>query len=144
MPDNVQTPNSIKVYETAKECLGKNLCENRIYGCAETINAIFQFALGQPIGGLASTYFMYKVLTTTPTRFKQVTDPLPGDIIISTTGYGKNEPIIPNGHVGIVGRFGILSNNSNDGLLEENYTIPQWQKRYVDQGGYPMNFFRVL
>lgn len=137
-----QTANSLKVYLMAKQCLGKHLCENSAYGCAETVNAIVDAALGYPAGGSASTYLMYNVLKSSP-RFEQVTTPLPGDIIISPTGYGTN-PIMPNGHVGIVGIYGILSNDSYNGLLEENYTLAMWKDHYNGVGGYPIYYFRAL
>ncbi len=147
MNPNIQTQNSTTVYNTAKSCLEKNLCADKVLGCAETVNAIFETALGSPIGGGASTHLMYLCLTRNPSigplKFIEVTDPLPGDIIISPTGYGNNA-VMPNGHVGIVAKYGILSNNSENGLLQEYYTIQTWSDRYQTKGGYPVYYFRVL
>lgn len=138
---DVQTPNGLKIYTMAKDCLGLNLCENRAYGCAETVNAIVEAATGTPVGGGASTFLMYKCLLSTG-KFTAITNPLPGDIIISPTGLGTN-PQMPNGHVGIVAMYGILSNDSLDGLLEEKYTLDTWNARYKVTGGYPVLFFRA-
>lgn len=140
--DGVQTSNGLKIYAMAKDCLGLNLCENRAYGCAETVNAIVEAALGQSVGGGASTALMYKCLLSTG-RFSPVTAPLPGDIIISPTGMGTN-PQMPNGHVGIVAMYGVLSNDSLDGLLEEKYTLDTWSARYHTVGGYPVFYFRAV
>lgn len=135
-----QTMNSLKVYLMAKQCLGQNLCEDKMLGCAETVNAVFEAALGSPVGGGASTFLMYQVLKSSP-RFKQVIAPLAGDIIISPTGTGTGGLL--NGHVGIVGIYGILSNDSYTGLLEEKYTKQTWADYYGKQGGFPILYYRV-
>lgn len=140
---NQQTENSKKVYATAKACLGENLSGNNpVLGCAKTVNNIFLKALGSPIGGDYSTNLMFKSLQD-KTRFDVITteNALPGDVIISPTGYGNGR--MPNGHVGIVGVYGILSNNSEDGELHENYTVQTWVHIYQGVGGFPALFFRV-
>ena len=111
-------------------------------GCVETINTIVQRATGSQVGGGASSYNMYNVLMQSPTKWKQVKYPQAGDIVISPTGYGNGN--LSNGHVGIVGiNSKIMSNNSSNSLLEENYTITKWANRYVGIGGFPMKYFRA-
>lgn len=144
---NSQTANSIKVYLMGKQCLDTSLVPNGIdpeVGCAASINTLFKRALGKEIGGGASTNLLYQCLTKNigNYRFTRVDVPLAGDIVISPTSYGTNRNM-PHGHVGMVALYGILSNNSNDGFFEEHYSLDTWKQRYVDVGGYPMEFFRV-
>lgn len=140
---NEQTQNSLKIYQTAKALLDQTESGNNpIDGCAETVNNIFIKALGVVVGGGYSTALMFVALHNA-CRFQPITlgNQLPGDIIISPTGSGNG--VMPNGHVGIVGEFGILSNNSENGLLQEVWTVPNWQKVYGGIGGFPVLFFRV-
>lgn len=71
-----------------------------------------------------------------------VGDPKAGDIVISPTGYGNgNFP----GHVGIyIDKFNIMSNNSNTGLWETNYTRESWRNRYFYKGGFPIRLYRYV
>lgn len=128
----------------AKSCLGKDLCGNTniAYGCAQTVNSIVEAAIGSSIGGGASTYLMYQCLIAQTTRFTLVQTPVPGDIVISPSGYSTKG--VPNGHVGIVGRFGILSNNSQNGLLQEDYTLDTWQDFFAVLDGFPVYYFHVI
>jgi len=121
--------------------------------CAITVNNIAKESIGNVIGGGASTYLMYRALRFNP-RFKRVAafkkpiektdDILPGDIIISPTGYG-NRAKISNGHVGIMGEDGnIMSNNSATGKWEQNYNLVSWYMRWTAQGDYPMRIYRIV
>jgi hypothetical protein len=122
--------------------------------CAESWNAVYKRAFGEHLysGNLLSTYFLRKALRESP-LFKQVTIPVPGDTIISPTGFGRAKNpdgtlIIPNGHVGIV-MFGgdIASNDSRAqyrGQWRINYTIESWRDRWVRRGGYPVEIYRRL
>ena len=135
-----QTENSKKVYAAAKAALGQYLATNAQLGCAETVNVIFTRALGLPIGGGASTQGMYPFLLNT-TRFARVFgNPQPGDVIISPTGSGT----LPHGHVGIVGIYGILSNDSNNGSLRQNFTHDAWWKYFYGRGRFKVEYYRVL
>jgi len=123
--------------------VGNKLCTDPILGCAETVNAIFKMALGAPIGGGSSTMLMLPFLKDT-TRFSETTPALalPGDVIISPTGFGNGK--LDHGHVGIIAKYGILSNSSADGRLHEVYDIDTWTKYYHGVGGFPVRIFRVL
>ena len=136
-----------RLFTTAKNFLGRDVTPKDgvpdSVACAETVNAIYEEAFGEQIGGGASTYNLYYALKK-HFNFEQVETPQPGDIVISPTGI----PVMPggkltNGHVGIVGEAGvIMSNDSATGLFKENYTLQTWKERYVDKGKYLMCFFR--
>ena len=142
------TPNSTLVYNTAKALLGTQVAPKNaqdgfgVVGCAITVNLIFQQALGHQIGGGYSTHDMFIFLKDL-TKFDSILpeEALPGDVIISPTGYSAFNS--PHGHVGICGKFGILSNSSESGLLEENYTVPQWRSIYGTTLGFPVCCFRI-
>lgn len=135
--------NRLTLYQTALECLGKDMAPYEDeFGCAEAVNAVFKKAFGRDIGGGQSTYWLYGILKN-DTRFEKNFSPLPGDIIISPTGYG-NKKKLRNGHIGIVSDSEqIMSNNSINGLWEKNYTFITWTRRYKIFGNYPVEFFRV-
>lgn len=137
-----QTESSKKVYETAKSLLGQNLATNGALGCAETVNIIFHKALGVSIGGGTSTTLMYPFLKNEKKYARIRGNPLPGDVIISPTSSGDGT--VQHGHVGIVAKFGILSNNSNDGRLRELYTIDSWYKSFMCKGHFAVEIYRVL
>lgn len=145
---NTATANSLKVYEEAKASLGKSLVVNNetdgfgTLGCAESVNLVFMRALGMSIGGGYSTALMYLSLKET-SRFDSIhfDDAIAGDVIIAPTGYGFNKST--HGHVGICGNYGIMSNNSEDGTWEENYTKAQWKQIFGVTLGFPLLAFRV-
>ena len=119
-------------------------------GCAEAVSFILQKSgvAGLPFTGIAGTASLYEWLLSNP-HFKRVYAPEPGALIISPSGYGYG-PI--SGHTGFVGKygkmypgdFGIVSNDSNTGLLLELWDVKRWQKYYGLQGGLPVAFFRAL
>ncbi len=114
--------------------------------CAFAVNTLHRKAFGVEIGGGASTYLLYDALRKS-TSFIGVDSPLPGDIIISPTGYSRNgsNGILKSGHAGIMGiNNEIMSNNSFNGLFDKHYTLSTWIDRYGTLGGYPIWFFRRL
>lgn len=140
--------NSLKLFNMARSLLGtdvtpKDLVPDNV-ACAETVNAIHMKIFGDPIGGGASTYNMYRALLARK-DFKRVDVPQKGDIIISPTGYStKPSTIVTNGHVGILGEKDIMSNSSFTGLFTANYTLDSWNRRYAGLGGFPVVLFRKL
>lgn len=134
------------LYKKAKESIGRDMAPlHNIFGCAEAVNNIAFLSLRRPIGGDVSTYRMIKALKNTPSRFKPVSyrEAKRGDIIISPTGYGSGE--LKNGHVGIISDdWKIMSNNSYNGLWEENYTWDSWVDRYRKKGGFPVYLFQII
>lgn len=145
------TENGRKIYDTAFSLLGKDASPADrapdYLGCAESVFYVIKQATGrfsapheQPV---VSTTMMYRIMLDNPKRFMVVSAPLPGDIIISPTGYGTN-PYMPNGHVGICGKEWVMSNSSETGLWTANYTPSMWKKIYQQIGGYPVVYVRVL
>lgn len=137
-----------RLYLVAASSLGTDASPNDLapdeYGCAETVNEIYKKTFGEHIinPGI-STYQLYRAMLNQKNRFMKVWSPMPGDIIISPTGYGNGA--IPNGHVGYcMANDMIASNNSFTGKFEINYSISSWKERYVIKGGYPFAVFRAL
>lgn len=131
------------IYEIAKSCLGKHITLNENVppelGCAEAISYILkQAGYTLPEGGFAGTYDLYKWLLA---NFNQRDIPIVGDIIISPTGTSSKQA--KHGHVGCLGKYGILSNHSDTGLFLEVFTLQKWQDYYGDLLGFPVYFFRA-
>ncbi len=118
-----------KLYDVAYSFLGKDASPTDKapddLACAESVNAVYKAAFGSEIGGDVSTLRMYEALQTY-SAFREVIDPLYGDIIISPTTLAR----VPVGHVGIVGKWQIMSNNSYNGKWEAHYTLQSWRLRY--------------
>ena len=145
--ENAQTQSSIALYNAAKVALGTTLVpvgDNPDLGCAISLSVLWSrvFPNSASVLDTVSTAVLLKALMSSP-LFKQVLDPLAGDIIISATGTSVAvPPPIANGHCGVVGYSGIMSNNSLTGLWSEVYTLDTWNQRYAVQGSYPVLFFR--
>ena len=135
------------LYTLAKSLLGKHLTLNNAVpqdvGCAECISKILSLeGVYIPQGGIAGTASLYEWLNTNPS-FKLTTEPNEGVIIISPTGMGNGSI---DGHVGIMGIFnvmynqdwGIMSNDSNTGLLREQWSFESWKQYYCGYGGLPI------
>lgn len=144
--------NSSKIYATALRFLGTDASPNDLapdeLGCADTVSAILQVALGKDmaINYTVSTAQLYRELSQSK-AYMRVQEPLPGDILVSPTGYGNGN--LSNGHTGIWGEMEgahrvIMSNNSSKGVFEKNFTDLSWRSRYVANGGFPMATFRKL
>lgn len=133
------------LYKTALSFLGTDASPNDLapddLACAETVNEIHKKAFGIHIDepGLSTTS-LYAAMKHLTSMFQSVPDPLPGDIIISPTGYGNGN--LAHGHVGIMSKYRIFSNNSATGNLTEYYTLETWRDRYQKLGGFPVLFFR--
>ena len=131
------------LFAAAREYLGreaspKDLAPDEL-GCAESVtNIIDDVVPNFPV--ITGTWTLWEALKNDE-RFREVTLPMPGDIIISPTGTVKDAPY--PGHVGLVSRDGkIMSNNSYNGLWEENYTLDSWNARYK-KAGFPVIFYTL-
>lgn len=134
-----------KLYDAGKASLEKDLVNdptvpNEVQ-CAAQVNAVHRLAFGNDVGGGASTKLMYESLLKDP-RFKQVDEYSAGRIIISPTGYSSKGA--PHGHVGICGYYGVMSNNSLNGLWQQVYDEASWKRYYHDKLGFPVYFFERL
>lgn len=149
VPPSVVTPpkeNRVILYEKALTFIGTDASPDDKapdeLGCAETISDILYAAFLDNVGfpGTLSTTQLYRQLSSCE-KYERVSAPLPGDIVISPSGYGNGN--LSNGHVGIKGpEESILSNSSSTGTFISNYTMESWRLRYVVKGGFPMVFFR--
>lgn len=146
IPAPLQTPitkptmNS-KIYDFAKSCMGKDIAatQNEL-GCAEAVSYVLNHCLvsGFPKAGILGTAELNSWLKKNASI---VTTPLPGDIIISPTGSSTKGA--KHGHVGVVAKFGILSNNSMNGLFQETYTLDEWHEYYHNRLGFPVLFYSL-
>lgn len=76
------------------------------------------------------------------TKFERVLEPQAGDLVVSPTGQGNGNLI---GHTGFyISDTEIMSNNSNTGLFEKNYTRDGWRNRYHYKGGFPVRLYRKI
>lgn len=139
--------NQERLYNVAKESLGKHMTLNQNVsaevGCAEAVSKVLQNAgvAGIPALGIAGTSALYDFLHE-DVQFDEVTTPQAGDVIVSPTGWPG--AVLAHGHVGIVGNYGILSNDSQTGLFKENWTLETWRKYYSDYGNLPTKYFRYV
>lgn len=135
----------LALLRTAVSLLGRDASPSDLapdeYGCAETACDVMNDAgVGIPV--ILSTYQLYQAMLARA-DFVKTDQPLPGDVIISPTGYGNGA--LPNGHVGFVGDGAVvMSNSSADGTFKQNYTVATWRARYQAVGGYPVFFFRRI
>lgn len=140
--DNQQTEKSKRLYEVTMSNIGKDLSpiEDK-FACAETVYTLLHLAFGDTYK-TRSTREAYDHMMISP-YYARVQSPLPGDIVISATGYGNGN--ISNGHMGIVLDDGkIASNNSYNSKLEINYNLESWKQRYGVIGGFPIAYYRRL
>lgn len=151
-PVPIPESNREKLYQTALMWIGKEASPNDLapdeLGCAETLNEIYREAFNTYISNIPahrlSTYWLYRDLKNA-SKFESIKEPLPGDIIISPTGYTYASSPIKNGHCGVVIEDGkILSNNSKSGLWTNTHTLESWKQYYGVKGGYPVLFFRCV
>ncbi len=135
----------LQLYGYAKSQIG--ICKSGIrapidVGCVEAVNTVFEECFGSPIDQNLATIRMHQTLIADP-RFRQTEVPLPGDIIISPAINPKKA--IKHGHVGIVSsNEKIMSNNSANGAWDEHLDFVKWEKRYVQDAGFQILYFRVI
>lgn len=143
-PIKVKTNREI-LYDVTAASLGKRMIMDRAVpdrlGCASSLSNVLIKAgvKGLPKLGIGSTAVLHKWLLNNP-QFEVVTSPLPGDIISSPTGTPGAR--LSNGHMGIVVKHGICSNNSDTGLWSQHWTLPKWIDYYSTKGRIPTTFFR--
>lgn len=140
-------PHKEHLYDVATSFLGRDASPNDLapdeYGCAETVSNIIRSAfpeLNFPI--MLSTRQLFAHLLHSPSFQRIVTEPAYGDIILSATGTGNGS--LHSGHTGIVGKYGVLSNDSRSGLFLENYSLASWKLYFEGKGGFPTYFFRPV
>lgn len=129
------------LYNLAKSCLDSDIAETQNeLGCAEAVSYLLHTlgVPGFPRAGFLSTTNLFTWLKA---NTEQVLAPLPGDIIISPTGFSTKGSA--HGHVGVCGFHGVMSNNSMNGLWQQYYTDLSWKAYYHDKLGFPVLYFRL-
>jgi len=129
--------NREKLYKYAYSKLGVDMAPTQdSLGCAESLSYILKGSgLTNLTGIFIGTYQLNEWLSK---NLEKVTEPLPGDIIMSETGSGRIR-----GHCGIVGKHKIMSNNSASFLWDDHWSLAKWKEYYGQYGGLPIRFYRV-
>lgn len=140
------SPTAQKIYDEAKKALGTSLVpvgDDPDLGCAISVSVLLHDKCGIDIAKTTGTWTLLQELLQSK-YFQLVSDPQPADILMYATGTStiQNTPI-KHGHVAILGKYGVLSNNSLTGLWSENYSLASFKARYEVQGGYPLHAFRA-
>jgi hypothetical protein len=130
------------LYDTAYSLLGKHLTLNNTVdknvGCAQATSYVLKkYGAMIPYGGISGTASLYEWLKKNAT---EVSVPRAGCIIISVTGTG-NESV--RGHVGVVGKNSIMSNNSKTGLWDYQWTLSEWLDYYETNGQLLTKYFII-
>lgn len=140
-----------RIYGVAKAHLGMHITLNPTVpadvGCAEAVSFILKNAgiTGFPVNGFASTADLNVYLVDSSSQFKRLIEPsdaTPGCVWISPSGYSSTGA--PHGHVGISGKYGILSNDSATGLFLELWTPESWQTYYEQKLGFPIFVYQAV
>jgi len=146
LPPMLPKPPSLreKIYTEAYSWLGKDASPSdkapEELACAESVCNILQ-RVGVEIPLLISTTELNRWLDKS-NLFKRTLEAKDGNIIISPTGLGSGA--IPNGHVGIFAKEGIMSNDSYKKIWLKNYTLSDWAVRYRGKGGYPIYYYEAV
>lgn len=110
-------------------------------GCMESVDGVWLAAFGEHLldpAARLSTEEGYKAMVKDP-RLEQIQVPTKGAIVISPTGFSSKGS--KHGHCGIVGNYDIMSNDSNSGIWQDNYTKDGWKKVFGDTLGFPIYYF---
>ncbi len=131
----------MKLYNLAKAALGHDIAKTQDeFGCAEAVSGLLNHAYGDFPAEVLSTIDLNGKLLAHAKFAPQVgVVAEKGDIIMCVTGQGSDPA--DHGHVGILGDFGIMSNDSATGLFKENYTRNSWAASFRPRG-FPVHLFR--
>lgn len=143
-----EKPSSL--YDTAKGLLGRHLTLDesvgKELGCAEAMSYVLKQAgvSGIPLKGFSGTIGLNQFLRESAS-FVKIASPEAGAIVVSVT-VGSN-----HGHTGIFGKlglqypndYGILSNNSDTGLLSEHWSWEKWKNYYIAEKKLETNIYRL-
>lgn len=140
--------NAERVYSVSKSLLGSHLsAENEAdgygkFGCAESVNSVWQKTFNHPLGGGASTAEMLKSLEDT-NRFDEISldDVEAGCVVMCATGTSLKYPYA-HGHVAISGRIQFMSNSSETGQWTANYDRKSWEAYFEGYLGFKTRVFK--
>jgi hypothetical protein len=128
---------------TGKDISPKDKAPDEL-GCVESLCEVLKLAeLPHPTipDETLSTVKFHKWIGKHPS-YKATLDLNPGNIILTVTGTGNGK--IKNGHVGVIGKDGIYSNTSKDGIWRKNYTIDTWVAYWRTKGGMPIRVYKPI
>lgn len=136
-----------KIYTTAKSLLGRRLTLDVTVppdlGCAEAISYVLRNAgiEGIPQKGFAGTSQLYDFLLRS-VQFIEVEISETGCIQIYVSGTSSIGS--PHGHVFVVGKNSLMSNDSNSGLFLALWTAEAAARYYEGKLGFAPHFFKAL
>lgn len=141
------------LYATAKGLLGQNLAKGNEYlGCAQSMSYIINKAFDEDIH-ITGTGAFLDYLNKSP-KWEKIEEPEPKCVIISPTSEIPAGSPLKNGHVGIVGKLickddndnslYIMSNDSDLGYWNTQWTLKKWQDYYQTYGRIPTYYYRRL
>lgn len=135
-----------QLYALSKSLLGTHLGRDKsipwMVNCANACSdLLIRFGVpGLPAKGIAGTAPMLAFLEASDS-FEEVTEYAPGLIIIAATGTGNGKI---RGHVGCTGHNQIMSNNSESGKWDTQWTIARWHDYYTIYGDIPTRYFKPV
>lgn len=137
------------LYDTAYASRGKDMSpldkapDN--LACMESLDGVYFAAFGEhllsPANRLSTNLGYKSMLKDSRLELIDNADALPGDMVISPTGYSKKNA--KHGHCGIRGKTAYMSNDSNTSLWTANYNLANWKLVFEDTLGFPIYHFRV-
>lgn len=148
------TPEQTKIHDVLVQFLGKKCTLNPQIppdvSCAEAVSFLLaQVGILDGAEGIAGTQTLLEWVLAQPTLFKEIYAPQESALLISATGTGNGTV---EGHTGFfgglgtqyTGDWGIVSNNSQTGLLGEQWSWSGWTKNYTQLGGIRPRIFEIL
>lgn len=146
--------NRERLYAVAYGSLGRRMGLDvkipKEVNCANAITHVMSLAgvQGLPAKGIPGTTTLYDWLRKRP-EFREVFEAKYGDILIYPTGMDAPEipgrPSLKHGHVFIVGKYQLMSNNSQTGLWDYHWpSLQAADDHYRIKGGLPRFIFRFV
>ena len=142
-----------RLYQSAFKSIGQNLAPgNEMLGCAISMCAVYNraFPEKEPLRFVNTTQW-YNHMKAHPELFKPLLWPEPKCIRVNPTEHIPAGSPLKHGHIGIDGKFPspdktnyIMSNDSNLGYWNTQFTRQKWTDYYVRHGKIPEYYFRVL
>ena len=143
---NLHMPMNDALYKVAYDNLGKHCTMDEsvpaVIGCGEAISYLVNLVAPGllPERGIAGTADWLAFMESSP-RFQKVNEPEVGSIMVFGTGTGNGSI---RGHIFDVGKFHLLSNNSDNGLLGDRWTRQTALAHYRDFGGMQPHYFNLI
>lgn len=134
------------LYKVSVESIGKEMSPQDLasdeVACVESLEGVIHKAFGFYVGGekpMLATWLFLDALRADE-RFEEIEKGGVGDIILCPTGTGNDNV---RGHVGILGNYQIMSNNSYTSFWDASFTHDTWYNRYQLRGDLDVHFFRI-